>query len=855
MIRRYFSPTQRLSRYALWLIFGITGGLTGCNGDVGFGGGQDQDPVVVDTAVAYVKRPLALDGASNPVQPDARRVVTFEPGASLMLRDRASATAAERSLTDNLFLPGERYDVRDLDVSYDGTKLIFSLRGPYVEGGNEDDQPTWNIWEYDAQDATLRRIIASDITAEEGHDLAPHYLPDGRILFNSTRQRQSRAILLDEGKTQFATLDEDRREHALVLHVMNDDGSDIHQISFNQSHDLDPSVLTSGRVVFSRWDHMGGRNGIHLYHANPDGTDLEALYGVHSHDTGTAGTTVQFLQPREMPDGRLMAVLRPFTGTDGGGDLVAIDFSTYSDNQQPTWVNIGLLGNGQTSVTAQEVRTDTEPSPGGRYRSAYPLWDGTSRLLVSWSPCRLVEAAQIVPCTPARLADPAAQAADPLFGIWIYDTSAGTQTPILQPAEGTVYSEVVAMLGRNTTPSVIFDKQPGVDLDSDLITEGVGILHIRSVYDVDGTDTASPSITTLRDPALTTAANRPARFLRVVKAVSIPDRNVRDFTNSSFGVSTQQLMREIVGYAPIEPDGSVKIKVPANAALAISVVDANGRRIGGRHRSWIQLKPGEELECVGCHAATSTMPHGRRSAAPASVNPGAPNTGIPFPNTESALWADIGESMAETRARISCQTDCAALNPSMDIVYDDVWTDPAVRAKDASFAYRYSDLATPAPTACTSAWNSLCRTVINYEQHIHPLWSLPRTVAAADVTCTSCHNIVDAMSNPKVPDGQLDLSDGPSDLNADHFKAYRELLSQDNALELVGTMLQEMAGPVIVNPSLSAAGAAASSTFFSRFDVGGSHEGYLSPAELKLIAEWADLGAQYYNDPFTAPIN
>ena len=53
--------------------------------------------------------------------------------------------------------------------------------------------------------------------------------------------------------------------------------------------------------------------------------------------------------------------------------------------------------------------------------------------------------------------------------------------------------------------------------------------------------------------------------------------------------------------------------------------------------------------------------------------------------------------MAQVRARISCQTDCAALNPSTNVVFDDVWTDPvaAGRAPDASFAYRYADLDHP----------------------------------------------------------------------------------------------------------------------------------------------------------------
>lgn len=855
MSHGHTTPQQGTPRRNLWFLVWPLVWLAGCNGDVGFGSGQQPDPVVLDTPVAYVKRPLALDNQGDPVQPDARRVVTFDPGAALVLRDRASAAAPERNLTDPLFQPGERYDVRDLDVSYDGKKLLFAMRGPFDEDGNDDDQPSWNIWEYDLDTDTLRRIIASDIIAEEGHDLAPHYLPDGRILFTSTRQRQSVAILLDEGKPQFPTLDEDRSEPAVLLHVMDDDGGNLHQISFNQSHDLDPAVLSDGRIAFSRWEHMGARNGIHLYHANPDGIDMQTLYGVNSHATGTPGSTVQFLQPREMSDGRLMAVLRPFTGTDGGGDLVAIDFSTHSDNQQPTWINIGLMTDGQTSVTADDVLTSTAPSPGGRYRSAYPLWDGTNRTLVSWSPCRLIENTQIVPCTPARLADPDAQPAAPLYGIWLYDMSAGTQTPVLQPEENVVFSDVVAMQARPTVPSVIFDKVAGVDLDSDLIADGVGILHIRSVYDLDGADTASPNIVTLRDPAQATADQRPARFVRVVKAVSIPDDDVRDFDPSAFGVSAQQLMREIVGYAPVEPDGSLKIKVPANVALAISVLDANGRRIGGRHQSWIQVKPGEVRECAGCHAATSTLPHGRLSAAPPSVNPGAPNTGQPFPNTEAALWADIGESMAETRSRHSCLTDCAALSPSMDLVYDDAWTDPAVRPKDVSFAYLYSDLTTLSPTTCTGAWNSLCRTVIHYEQHIHPLWSEPRTVAAVDVTCTNCHNIVDNMGAAQVPAAQLDLSDGASDLNADHFKAYRELLSQDNALELVGGVLQEVAGPVIVNPSLSTAGAAASGAFFGRFDAGGTHDGYLSAAELKLISEWVDIGAQYYNNPFAAPLN
>jgi hypothetical protein len=58
---------------------------------------------------------------------------------------------------------------------------------------------------------------------------------------------------------------------------------------------------------------------------------------------------------------------------------------------------------------------------------------------------------------------------------------------------------------------------------------------------------------------------------------------------------------------------------------------------------------------------------------------------------------------------------------------------------------------------------------------------------------------------------------------------------------------------VNVQRVLSTSGALSSPGFFSLFDSSGTHAGYLSGAELRLISEWLDLGAQYYNDPFVVP--
>jgi len=869
-----------LISYTPTLILGLGLALAaGCSGDgsTGVGSGQDPDPVVLDFPIAYTKGPL-FDADMNMFQStDLRDQLRFNIGTDLYMRDRASPSATDRNITASVTLG--QGDVMGVEMSNDGETVLFAMRGPFDPNLNDDEQPTWNIWEYEIATTMLRRVIASDLTAEAGQDISPHYLPDGRIIFASTRQRQQKAILLDEGKPQFDALEESGDEPAFVLHVMDADGANLHQVSFNQSHDFDPTVLQDGRILFSRWDNAGNVDGVHLYRMNPDGSELELLYGVQSHTTGTDQSEVQFIGARELPDGRIVAIARPAVHPELGGDVVVIDTPNFVENTQPIMASAGMLGPAQISATPLQVRTDLLPSPGGRFASAFPLWDGTGRVLVSWNICRVIDAnAVILPCSEQRLNDPAFQLAPPLYGIWMYDPQDQTQLPIVIGEEGMLIGDIVAAQPRSNQVGIP-DKTPGIDVDADLAAEDVGIINIRSVYDIDGVSVATPDIETLADPAQTLAAQRPARFLRVVKAVPLPDDDVLDFSNSVFGPNAQQGLREILGYAPIEPDGSVRIKVPARVPFAVSVLDANGRRISRRHQNWMQVVPGDELECNGCHDPTSGLSHGRADSFN-SIYAGATSTGVPFPNTDPALFTDFGETMAETRSRISCITDCAALNPSVDVEYDDVWTDEttAGRARDTSFAYRYLDLQTPAPTTseCVQSWSSRCRIVINYEQHIHPLWSLPRLVTdpndamivLADHTCTAagCHTPVGANNTAQVPAAQLDLTDGPSLDDPNQFKAYRELLFDDDAVDAAGATIvintvdadgNPITVTIPVGSSMSGAGANASDAFFSKFDAGGTHAGYLTPAELRLIAEWLDIGAQYFNNPFdpAAPLN
>ena len=854
----------------------LSAALTACGGG-GVGGTQTPDPVVLDVAIAYVKRPLPVNGMGMLEDNDVRELRTFRPGADLYVRERAAVSAGEVNVTDRITQGSDLYDVRDVEASWDGARILFAMRGPFVMGADEEDQPTWNIWEYTLATDELQRVIPSDLSAETGHDVAPNYLPDGRIIFSSTRQRQSKAVLVDEGKPQFDAQDESRNEPAFILHVMNPDGSDIQQVSYNQSHDLDPTILANGQVLFSRWDRAVSNNELNLYRMNPDGSRLELFYGSRSHATGTNGSTIQFVQPRPLPNGQVLTLTRPFRADDWGGDLVAIDTENFVENLQPTAPNAGLAGPAQSQAFVNDVRTDSPISPGGKFSSAYPLFDGTNRMFVSWTPCRLLSPTlQIIPCTPDTLANPDAVAAPPLYGIWIYDRTNNTQLPVFLPEEGVIITDVVAAQPR-ALPPFIYDLDQSGSVDPALLAEGVGILDIRSVYDIDGT--AGVNIPVIADPAVTTAAGRPARFLRIEKPVSLPDEDVLDFDNSAFGVSQAQGMREILGYVPVEPDGSVVAKVPANVPFAVSVLDGNGRRTTARHQNWLQVRPGEVLSCNGCHSNQNPVSHGRRDAFNTAWA-GATLDGLPFPNTEPAFFAEFGETMAQVKRRISCATDCALIVPSVDVVFDDIWTEPvaAGRARDDSFAWRYLDLTTESPTIadCLAQWSPTCRITINYEANIHPLWSQPRVVldvdgvtVLADNTCISCHSPVDVAQMPQVPAGQLDLTDGPSDLNADHFKAYRELLSGDNEQVLVDGVLQDLLvevgidevtgdpifATVPVAPPMTTAGARNSGRFFDRFAAGGTHEGRLTAAELRLLSEWVDIGAQYYNNPFLAPLN
>jgi hypothetical protein len=880
--------------------------LTACGGGAGVGGGnQAPDPTVAEKPIAYVKRPTPTMNAT-PVSGDVTDPEAFNLGAHLIIKMTPSLSATEIDVTDALI--GENGDVRDPVFSDDGTKLLFALHKKNVNGQPPE---TWNIYEYDLNKPLSQAtgsenpwLVMDPTIASGGDDIEPQFMPNNRIIFSSTRANDTQPIERDEGTTGFPpTIEQvNSKKHAFNLHSMTDYGNnlqhdnstDIKQLSYNMSDDLYPTVIRNisglqGRILFARWEHNPGFNGqlnqMSLYTMNPDGTDVQILYGENSHNTGANNNSqIQYTQPRETTAGNVMVLARQFTGTFDGGDPMLIDVSNYVDNTVPVSASSGLTGPAQTSLSNFSVLTSPGVSLAGRFSSIIPLQDGTSRALVSYSLCYVdvldtaTSTTQTHACSDpsVNLTDPNTTEAPPRYGIFIYNTGDNTVIPITSPQPATYFTDVAMAQGLTAAPYLIDNTDDSA----------FGTLDIRSVYDMDGTFDgmgSGASLAQLSDPALSTGdkadnptlIERPARFLRIVKGVYLPDKKLLNYKNSAFGVNSSQLMRQIIGYAPIDPDGSVRVNVPANVPLSISILDKNGRRIGNRHGMWLTVRPGETLSCNGCHNPTSTVPHGRASAEPPSINPGAPTDGYLFPNTAGTFIVNAGDTMAEARTRIQYSDGTNPLLPTPDIVYGDVWTnDPTVRAIDAPFSYSYASLKTtsPANAYCGSTTNwQLCRIIINYEADIQPLWSVARpTFADGDKTCISCH----APDGTNPPAAQLDLSAVASTANTDRFISYQDLLTTHDEVDKNGAPVLKTitnadgSTSMVANStylaSMSAGSAALSSTFFAKFAPGTTHcsdDGmgtcvpWLSVHELKLLSEWLDIGAQYYNNPFDAPVN
>ncbi|TAN36791.1 MAG: hypothetical protein EPN23_08270 [Verrucomicrobia bacterium] len=170
---------------------------------------------------------------------------------------RDNAPADERAV----YTPSPGRTLLQPELHFDAKRFAFA-----APGTNNNFQ----VYEMNL-DGTGLRQVTRDIGADVDNG-DPCYLPDGRILFTSSRGFN--AVPCHDGMVW-----------SDGLCVVNADGSNEKMLTFDQMSNWHPSLLHDGRVMYTRFEygnysHQYGRL---LFTMNPDGTKQTALYGSNSY--------------------------------------------------------------------------------------------------------------------------------------------------------------------------------------------------------------------------------------------------------------------------------------------------------------------------------------------------------------------------------------------------------------------------------------------------------------------------------------------------------------------------------------------------------------------------------------------
>ena len=182
--------------------------------------------------------------------------------------------------------------VRDPVVHYDGGKILFSYR----RAGSSH----YHLYEIDADGSKLRQLTDGPFD-----DIEPAYLPDGDIVFCSSRCHRWIGCFF----TQSA-----------VLYRCGPDGDGIRMLSSGAFTENTPAVLPDGRVLYTRWEYVN-RDPVsfhHLWTVFPDGSGQTVYFG-NMHAGGV------FIDARPIPNSEeLVLINSPGHGRNEHAGYVAL---------------------------------------------------------------------------------------------------------------------------------------------------------------------------------------------------------------------------------------------------------------------------------------------------------------------------------------------------------------------------------------------------------------------------------------------------------------------------------------------------------------------------------------------------
>ena len=367
-------------------------------------------------------------------------------------------------------------------------------------------------------------------------DFDPCYLPDGGLAFISTRSQQ------------FGRCHGGRYVPSYILYRADADGSNIRQLSFNEAHEWNPSVLPDGRIIYTRWDYINRHDTVYqsLWVMRPDGTATGHFYGNNSR------SPCMIAEAKAIPGSAKVVA----TGTDHhgytAGTILVID-PRKGDDEGPPLLCV----------------TPEFPSPEGNLprdaiNAAQPLPDDIPRPIASRV---LMRAATPFPITEDLFL--VAYPHETQYAIYLVDTLGGRELIYYDPAISCFDPIPVRP---TPTPAAL------PSFVAHTRYKPTGQFYVQDVY----RSTQPLERGSIKRLRVNEIISQPASSKPVLSAVE------------------NEILKRVVGTVPVNGDGSVAFEAPASTPLQFQLLDANGMAVMTM-RSLVYLQPGEQVSCVGCH--------------------------------------------------------------------------------------------------------------------------------------------------------------------------------------------------------------------------------------------------------------
>ena len=187
-------------------------------------------------------------------------------------------------------------------VSFDAKRILFS--------GKKKASDSWNIYEVAVDGSGVRQI-----TRNAGNCRRPSYQPKLYTIV-SPEPRYQITFVSDAA----SKINEYGSTRATDLYSCRLDGSGTTRLTFNPSSDMDPFVMSNGRLLFAGWQRSGLNRGVlgrvSLFAMGIDGTDYAAF-------SGDQGRRIKHM-PCTTAGGLAVFIEADRVGWDGAGWLACV---------------------------------------------------------------------------------------------------------------------------------------------------------------------------------------------------------------------------------------------------------------------------------------------------------------------------------------------------------------------------------------------------------------------------------------------------------------------------------------------------------------------------------------------------